>query len=103
MANKNTLIYVGLGVAALYLFSRGRSASAASPAAPLRQLPMAPVRAGELISAKTFQQIGGRRPGFFYVAARMNGGLLMFTATVSGNFTRNVVKEGSQLWAEMRR
>jgi DNA-binding transcriptional regulator LsrR (DeoR family) len=61
------------------------------------------VQGGQTVEAASYRVIEGRRPGMTYVAASGSvGGPLTFTPEQNGTFTRNVLQEGGQLWAEIK-
>jgi hypothetical protein len=62
----------------------------------------APVKAGEKVSAQTFKTLPKRRPGATYVPAKtLPNGLIEFTPTRNGKFTRWVVQQGDGVFAEV--
>lgn len=91
-------ILIGVGVAGVvYLAAKARK--------PLMALVLkpAPVGANEEVSADKYRLIAKRRTGMAYVEAKGTlGGKLTFASPSAGLFTRNVVQEGSALWAEVK-
>ena len=104
-----TKIMIGVGGAlALAALFGGKQAVAAvrrtaTPTPAPKALRPAAVRAGELVSASTFQYMTARRAGYIYAPAKLIGNLIRFTSPVDGEFTRYVVKQGTQLFAEIKK
>jgi hypothetical protein len=89
---------IGAGVAGLaYILYRTQKPS------PKISLKPAPVAAGEEVSADRYRQIAKRRTGMTYAPVEGTlGGTIKFSSPKTGVFTRNVVKEGDALWAEVK-
>lgn len=67
---------------------------------------MAPadVKVGEPVNVESYRIIQGQRSGMQYdpVTSGGIGGKIEFVPSKSGQFTRNFVQEGGQLFAEIR-
>ena len=91
---------VGAAVAVgLWLFFKGKGGSSSS----VIVLQPAAVKKGETITVETYRTLSARRSGMHYDQASSGapGGPIEFVVGKSGNFTRNFVQEGGQLWAEI--
>jgi hypothetical protein len=55
------------------------------------------------VRAASYRVLRQRRPGMQYVQVSKGavGSEITFTSAAAGKFTRNVVQEGNQLWAEV--
>lgn len=93
---KTWLLIGAVAVGAYLLFTRksGGSGKGLQPAA---------VKQGEQVRAASYRVTRSRRPGLSYVAVEKGnvGAEITFTSPANATFTRNVVQEGNQLWAEM--
>lgn len=86
---------VGLGIYLISKFGK-RAVQATGLFAP------AAIKAGEQVSASTYRVISARRSGLTYVPVNGSvGGALSFSSSVQGQFTRNVINEGGQVFAEV--
>lgn len=99
---KNKWVVGGLVAAALLYFSRNAVVPANKPAPGPTSKP-AVVNAGETVSASTYRLATQRRSGMIYVPAQRKGNMLTFKSPVRGLFTRNVLRQGNQLLAEIQR
>lgn len=101
---RKTLIAVGLGlgVAALLFFSKGKASAASGGGSAPSGKPPAKINKGETVSASTYKIITKRRAGYRYVTAKKKGALIEFTSPVAGYFMRNVLQEGGRWSAEIK-
>lgn len=97
---KKYLVIAGAAGMGLYLVSKFKGGFGGGKGSS--KLAVAPVGAGEQVTASTYRVIKSRRPGLQYVQATGTvGGDISFQSPAKGTFTRNVVQEGNQLWAEI--
>ena len=83
-------------------FSKG-SSSEAGPSSSAPSLPPIRVTAGQKSEAATFQYTSSKVRGAAYSVAKLLGnGHVEFTPAKTGFFTRNIVRQGSLLLAEVR-
>jgi len=96
---RNLMLAVG-AAAVWYFFLRQPSEGEGSQIQTV--LEPADVRGGELVSAETYRLLQSQRPGMSYVPAEGSlGGVMQFTPSKTGHFTRNLVQAGGQLMAEI--
>jgi len=56
----------------------------------------------EPVTASSYRVLQSRRPNLKYTQAEgSQGGLISFSAPSGGRFTRNIVVEAGQVWAEI--
>jgi hypothetical protein len=97
-----TWLFILGGLAVAAYLARKPIAAAAGAAYQLA-LKAIGVQGGQTAEAASYRVIAERRPGMSYVQATGQvGGPLTFTPESDGMFTRNVVEEGGQLWAEIK-
>lgn len=66
------------------------------------KLSPAEIAPSESVTAGSYRVLQSRRPNLSYVQAQGDvGGLLAFASPSGGRFTRNVIVEGGQVWAEI--
>lgn len=62
------------------------------------------VKKGAYLGAESYRVLAKKRPGMSYALVEEGSvpGELKFEATKDGFFTRNMVQEGGQFWAEIK-
>lgn len=99
---KRTLLIGAAVVGAFLLWRRGAAAEGGADV----ELGMEPARVGsdEAVSVSTYREIAQRRPGMTYVPTQSGdiGSQITLRSPNGGMFTRNFVREGNQLWAEIK-
>jgi hypothetical protein len=99
---KGKIIIAGGAAIGLYFLLRGTGGEPGAQVSLSEKLAPVPVSAGELLNATSYRIIANRRSGMTYDAAEGTpGGVMAFTASKDGMFTRNFVSEGDALWAEI--
>ena len=100
---KGVLILVGIAAVAVLVLRKKGAPSSGANVVTSDKLKPAKIGRGEEVSAKSYRVIAARRPGMEYVVAQGSpGAQITFASPKGGRFTRNVVREGSKLWAEIK-
>lgn len=102
---KNHLIIGAAVLAALFLLKNkaGATTKGAVQAMSPAGMKAAPIKANELVSAKSFARLATKRQGYIYVPAKLTQtGLIEFKSPRPGLFTRYVVQSGGQILAEVK-
>jgi hypothetical protein len=102
--------WILVGVAGFVYLSKkgylkiGSGAGSGTGAGPKLSPKLAPaeIAPSESVTASSYRVLQSRRANLSYVQAQGDpGGLIAFASPAGGRFTRNIVVEGGQVWAEI--